>query len=214
MTRTIARAVFLILLLSGAPAMALEEPSYQVVKTHPGFELRRYAPYLVAETEVTGGFEEVGNRAFRILADYIFGNNRVRETMEMTAPVSQRPVAGEGERIGMTAPVTQRPGEGSAPGTYVLSFVMPRRYTLDSLPEPGDSSVRLREEPARLMAARRYAGRWTQDSYREQEAELPQAVADAGLTPVGVPVYARYNSPFSLPFMRRNEVMVEVAAPE
>ena len=88
--------------------MAIEEPKYEVVKTYPDFELRRYAPYLVAETEVTGDFDEVGNRAFRILADYIFGNNRRQEKLEMTAPVNQRPAAGGGEKIAMAAPVAQR----------------------------------------------------------------------------------------------------------
>ena len=93
--------------------MALEEPSYQVVQTYPELELRRYAPYLVAETEVSGDFDEVGNQAFRILADYIFGNNRAREKMEMTAPVNQQPARGESDKIEMTAPVTQRPTDGS-----------------------------------------------------------------------------------------------------
>ena len=96
-------------LLAGANAVAIEEPEYEVVQTYPDFELRRYAPYLVAETEVTGDFDEVGNSAFRILAAYIFGENRTQEKMEMTAPVNQRPEAGEGEKMAMTAPVAQRP---------------------------------------------------------------------------------------------------------
>jgi hypothetical protein len=193
--------------------MALEEPSYAVVETYPEFELRRYAPYLVAETEVRGGFDEVGNRAFRILAGYIFGDNRRSEKMAMTAPVNQRPAGEAGERIAMTAPVTQRPGGGSEADTYVLSFIMPSEYTLETLPEPTDSRVRLREVPGRLMAARRYSGRWTRESYEANEAALLQAVEKAGLRPVAAPVYARYNSPFSLWFLRRNEVLVEVVSP-
>jgi hypothetical protein len=198
------------LLLTGSNAMALEQPDYRLVETYPEFELRRYLPYLVAETEVSGDFEKVGNQAFRILADYIFGNNRAGEKMEMTAPVNQRPA--EGEKIEMTAPVTQEPREQD-PGTYVVSFVMPARYTLDSLPEPVDPRDRLREVPARLMAAHRYTGRWSEGNYREHEAALLKAVQAAGLRPVSAPVYARYNSPFSIPWLRRNEVLVEVREP-
>ena len=198
------------LLLAGANAVAIEEPKYEVVKTYPDFELRRYAPYLVAETEVNGDFDEVGNKAFRILAAYIFGENRAQEKMEMTAPVNQRLAAGEGETMEMTAPVTQRPKGGADADTFVLRFVMPSGYTLDSLPEPLNPQVRLREEPAKLMAVRGYSGRWTQANYREHESQLLAAVERTDLTPVGVPVYARYNSPFSLWFLRRNEVMVEV----
>jgi len=200
------------LLLAGANAVAIEEPKYEVVKTYPDFELRRYAPYLVAETEVTGDFDEVGNEAFRILAAYIFGENRAQEKMEMTAPVNQRPAAGDGEKMAMTAPVTQRPKAGADADTYVLSFVMPSRYTLDTIPEPLSPEVNLREEPAKLVAVLGYSGRWTEANYREHESQLLAAVERAGLTPVGAPVYARYNSPFSLWFLRRNEVMVEVEA--
>lgn len=197
-----------VLLLGGAGAMAIEEPEYEVVQTFPDFELRRYPSYAVAETEVSGPFDEAGNQAFRILADYIFGNNQASTKIEMTAPVSQRPATGE--RIEMTAPVVQRPEPGSAGETFVVGFVMPSRFTLDTLPEPLDKRVRLREEPGKLMAVRRYSGRWTESAYRENEARLLDAVEAAGLKPVGEPVYARYNSPFSLWFMRRNEVMVEL----
>jgi hypothetical protein len=202
------------LLLWGAHAMATEEPEYRVVETYPEFELRRYAPYLVAETEVTGQFDGVGSQAFRILADYIFGKNRAQTKMEMTAPVSQKPAAEAGERIAMTAPVTQQPASAAEADSYRVSFVMPSGYTLETLPEPEDPRVQLREVPGRLMAARRYSGRWTEANYRENEAALLRAVDEAGLTPIADPVYARYNSPFSLWFLRRNEVLVEVEAPD
>ncbi|EGV16896.1 SOUL family heme-binding protein [Thiocapsa marina] len=191
--------------------MAVEEPSYTLVRTFPDFELRRYPTYAVAETEVAGPFDEAGNQAFRILAGYIFGDNRAKAKIEMTAPVSQRPAMSEGERIEMTAPVVQRPASGTEGASFVVSFIMPDRFTLDTLPEPSDPRVRLREEPGKLMAVRRYSGRWTEKSYRENETRLLRAVDDVGLKPLAAPVYARYNSPFSLWFMRRNEVMVEVA---
>ena len=190
--------------------MAIQEPEFEVVEMYAEFELRRYQPYLVAETEVTGDFAEVGSQAFRILAAYIFGENRSQAKMEMTTPVNQRPAAGGSEKLAMTAPVTQRLAGSDGSDTFVLSFVMPSGYSLDSLPVPLDPRVLLREEPSKLMAARSYSGRWTEANYRENEAVLFAAVENAGLTPISAPVYARYNSPFSLAFLRRNEVMVEV----
>ncbi len=194
--------------------MAIEEPKYAAVKSYPEFELRRYEPFLVAETEVIGDFDEVGNQAFRILAAYIFGENKSNAKMEMTAPVNQRREAGEGEKMEMTAPVTQRSKGRGRSDTYVLSFVMPSGYSLESLPLPLDPRVLLREEPAKLMAVRSYSGRWTEANYRENESLLLAAVEKAGLKPVAAPVYARYNSPFSLWFLRRNETMVEVRGVE
>jgi hypothetical protein len=205
----------LLLLLTGGLAMAIEEPDYRVVERYPEFELRHYPPYLVAETEIDAGFDKAGNQAFRILAGYIFGDNRRSEKIEMTAPVSQRPDKAEGETIDMTAPVSQRPASAAdADSGYVVSFVMPAQYTRETLPEPKDPRVRIRERPERLMAALRYSGRWTESNYRKHEKQLLDAVSAAGLTVVGEPVYARYNSPFSLWFLRRNEVMVEVERPE
>jgi hypothetical protein len=212
----------LVFVFSIAPAsvMAIEEPSHRIVATHPEFELRRYAPHLVAETVVDSRFDQAGNRAFGILADYIFGKNRAEQKIEMTAPVTQQPAtAPKGQKIEMTAPVIQQPaapttGSATAAERHVVSFVMPQRFTLETLPEPMDSRVSLRRVPERLMAVRRYSGRWTRASYREQEAALLDALRERGYKPVGVPLYARYNSPFSLPFMRRNEVMVEVQGPE
>ena len=190
--------------------MATEEPKYEVVKQYEAFELRRYAPQLLAETEVTGEFKEVGNQAFRILADFIFGNNRAQEKISMTAPVSMQP-AGAGEKIPMTAPVTMTPKADAAErGTYLFSFVMPSHFTRETLPPPVNPTVHIREIPSRLMAARRYSGTWSESRYREQEAILLKAVAEAGLSTTGQPVFARYNPPFSLWFLRRNEVLIEV----
>jgi len=207
-------ALAMLLTVWGGHAMATEEPPYEVVREDSGFELRRYQPQLLAETEVQGRFDKVGGKAFRILADYIFGNNQAAEKIAMTAPVTQRPSASDedqaGTRIEMTAPVTQRSAQTDA-GSFIISFVMPERFTLETVPRPNDPRVSLREVPGRLMAVLQYAGGWGESNYRSHEAQLLDAVRAAGLTSVGEPLYARYNSPFSLPFLRRNEVMVEVA---
>jgi hypothetical protein len=203
--------LFASLLLAGGNAMAIEEPAYEVVRRYDAFELRRYAPYVVAETEVDGPFERAGNKAFRILAGFIFGDNRSSTKIEMTAPVTQQPKRDAGERIEMTAPVIQRPNSDTDADSFVFSFVMPARFTLETLPRPTDPRVFLREKPARLMAVHRYSGRWSEANYRRHEALLLNAVRAAGLEPIAAPEYARYNSPFSLWFQRRNEVMLEVA---
>ena len=190
--------------------MAIEEPEYRVVKEYEGFELRRYAAFLIAATEVQGEFDAAGNRGFRILFDYISGNNEQAEAIAMTAPVGQR---AKGEKIAMTAPVSQVKADGSA-NLYSISFVVPGEYTLETVPRPRDPRVRIQQVPSRLVAVRRYSGRWRIGNYRENESVLLQAVANAGLQTVGEPEYARYNSPFKPWFMRRNEVMIEVRTAE
>jgi hypothetical protein len=196
--------------------MATEEPSYQILQTTEDYELRRYDPYRVAEVEVRGDFEDVGSEAFRILAGYIFGDNQGETKMAMTAPVSQRPAETTreqaGTRLEMTAPVTQRPaGAETDSDVYVISFVMPASFTLETLPRPNNPRIRLREEPAGRVAARRYSGSWSEARYREEEQHLLEAVQRDGLQPRGVPIYARYNGPFSLPMLRRNEILVPLA---
>ena len=194
--------------------MATEEPSYQILQTTEDYELRRYDPYRVAEVEVRGDFEEVGSEAFRILAGYIFGDNQGEAKIAMTAPVSQRPAETPGEKAGtrleMTAPVTQRAAD-TASDTYVISFVMPKSFSLEALPRPNNPRIRLREEPAVRVAVRRYSGSWSEARYREEERRLLDALQRDGLQPRGTPIYARYNSPFSLPMLRRNEILVPLA---
>jgi hypothetical protein len=206
--RAIAAILSILCLIWGAQAMAIEEPSYQVVREYPQFELRRYAPDLLAQMQVSGDFDAVGNTAFRVLAGYIFGANRTGESIAMTAPVNQWPASPPAADA--AAPAPPRSPES---GDYLVSFGMPKQFTLETLPAPKDPRIRIRTEPGRLMAARRYSGRWTLANYRENETALLDAVRAAGLTPLAAPVYARYNPPFTPWFMRRNEVLVEVADP-
>ncbi len=191
-----------------ASAMAIEEPNYEIIETSGDFELRRYEPYLVAEVDVSGGINKAGNRAFRILAGYIFGDNEAATEMAMTSPVEARS-ADRGEKMSMTAPVTST-RSGSDEQTTV-AFVMEQGYSIETLPVPNDQRIRIREVPERLMAVRRYSGRWTDANYQKQKGLLIEALSDATLETVGEPILARYNSPFSLPMVRRNEVMLEVS---
>jgi hypothetical protein len=200
------RSAFLIFMVP-AIAMAIEEPEYQVVGQYDNYELREYAPYIIAEVDVQGDFDEAGRDAFRILAGYIFGDNAAAEKMAMTAPVESRPSA-KGEKMSMTAPVTAIAAGDDGRTTY--AFVMERKFSLQTLPVPNDDRIRIRAVPERTMAVRRYSGRWTEDKYLQNEKSLLSALDADDIQTIGRPVLARYNSPFSLPFMRRNEVMIEI----
>jgi hypothetical protein len=194
-------------LLASSSAMAIEEPSFRVLEHNGAFELREYAPYLVAETRVEASFTDAGNAAFQRLFRYISGNNVTQQKIAMTAPVTQSRSEAGGEKIAMTAPVTQvAAGEG-----YRVAFVLPASYTLETAPTPLDKTIEIRAVPAQLVASWRYSGRWTEGNYRESEARLREQMAERGLQPSGEPVLARYNPPFMPTFMRRNEVLIPVA---
>jgi hypothetical protein len=184
-------------------ASAIEEPKYTVLRQYDGFEVRDYAPYLVAEVVVPGPAEEAGNRGFRILAGYIFGKNKGERRISMTAPVTQAPVPA---RIEMTAPVSQATvGDG-----YVVQFKMPAEYSLETLPEPLDPQVRLREVPGGRYAVIRYSGSWSVGNYTEHLARLERSVEAAGLKTTGSPIYSRYDAPYVPWFMRRNEIWLKL----
>jgi hypothetical protein len=184
-------------------AMAIEEAKYTVLEKDGVFELRQYETCIVAETFMEGDFSKVGNMAFRRLYGYISGNNRKKEEIAMTAPVTQE---ADSEKIAMTAPV----GQEQVNGKWRITFVMPAQYTMETLPEPLDPEVALREEPGRLMAAIRYSGTWTQTRYMEREVQLREWVEAQGLQQIGEPIFARYNPPFMPWFLRRNEVLIPV----
>lgn len=190
------------LALLGGKAMGYEEPRYEVIRSGPDFEVRRYVPVLVAETEVRGEYENAMNDAFRIIAGFIFGKNDSRQKIAMTTPVTQQ----RGEKIAMTAPVTQE-RSGSA---WNMKFYMPSRYTMATLPRPTDGRVKIRELPARAIAAYRFSGRTTETNFREAERSLRNAVTKSGIHAEGDALYAVYNGPWTLPFLRRNEVLIPV----
>ncbi len=171
--------------------MALEEPQFEVIHVTSDYEIRRYAPYIVAEVDVAGDMGDSGNRAFRILADYIFGNNQPGQKMQMTAPV-----------------VSDAPRPARDAFTY--SFVMESRYSMDTLPAPVDPRIRIVQKPAQIVAARSYSGRWTQENFLRHEVSLVSALTIDGLSMRSEPLLARYDSPFKPWFLRRNEVLVEL----
>ena len=183
--------------------MAIEEAKYNVLKKDDRFEIRDYAPQILAEIIVGGDIEQAGNKAFNRLFRYISGENRSRDKIEMTTPVSQE---SRGEKIKMTAPVSLQPAEGR----WAVSFMMPAAYTLETLPEPEDSGIIIRQIPARRIAAVIYSGFWSEKNYLRYKNELEAWILKEGLTILGDPIWARYNPPFTLWFLRRNEILIPV----
>ena len=162
--------------------MALEEPEYEVLHTAGDIEIRQYDPYIVAEVNVPGSSGD--SEAFGILAGYIFGENDTKTEMAMTAPVETR---------------------GSE-----YAFVMERRYSMETLPQPDDSRIRLRTKPARVVGVLGFSGRWTERNFAKHEQRLLEGLAELGIDTTGTPELARYNSPFTPWFLRRNEVLVPI----
>jgi len=185
--------------------MAIEEPEYRVLQAHGDLEVRSYAPHVVASVEVEGERREALSRGFRLLADYIFGNNRARTKVAMTAPVAQ---AAQPQKLAMTAPVA---GQQVEAGRWKVTFLMPSQYNVETLPVPSDPRVHHEQVPARTVAALRFSG-WATDGNVDGHLQQLQAqLQKLGLRPAGEPVLAQYDPPWSLPFWRRNEWLVELA---
>jgi len=191
------------IIIGSMDSMAIEEAKYKVLQKDNSFEIRDYAPHILAETIVEGDLEGAGNKAFNRLFRYISGNNRSRKKVAMTAPVSQRLM---GEKIKMTAPV----GKRRVQEKWSVSFMMPASYTLETLPEPEDPNITLRQVPARRMASVRYSGFWSEKRYLKYKSKLVSWIRERGLSIVGEAIWARYNPPFTPWFLRRNEILIPI----
>ncbi|MGI9610365.1 MAG: SOUL family heme-binding protein [Acidimicrobiia bacterium] len=184
--------------------MAYESPTYSVLNNAGEVELREYDPYLVAEVAVEGELESAGNSGFRVLAGYIFGANQGSSRIAMAGAVTQQSSPKE-TKIQMTSPVTQQRDSGD----FVIQFMMPSEFTLETLPVPNDERINLRQVPARQLAAISYSGRWSKRSYEANLERLYDELHETGLRPTGEPVWARYDPPFKPWFLRRNEILTE-----
>jgi hypothetical protein len=198
----------LVVLLLGAalwgPIVSnVEQPRYKVVERTGNIEIRDYAPMIVAEADVPGNRLDAINHGFRIIADYIFGNNTAAQKVPMTAPVIQT----GNEKIAMTAPVVQQGGGNN----WRVCFIMPSKYTMDTLPTPNNPAVKLQEVDAKRFAVIRFSGMAGEESLKRRTEELAGFLNARSLTPLSAPIYAFYNPPWTLPFLRRNEVMAEIA---
>ena len=189
-------SVFLIALLAyltaSVPAMSYEEPEYSIVKKTDVYEVRQYKQRTVAE--VTYGEEDSG---FRVLFDYISGANKGSKEVEMTIPVTQS------KEIDMTVPVTQ----STTDGKMSMRFFLPMQYSKHNAPEPNDERVRIIDLPAEYFAVISYSGFASDGNFEEHYTKLKAALDKDGIVIKGPPIKATYNSPFTLPFLRRNEAM-------
>jgi hypothetical protein len=208
--------MLLSLLQSGCSVFGIrlwEQPPYQTQVQEDAFEAREYPPYLVAEVVLDeADFDEASSAGFKLLAGYIFGENQARnapgdrESIEMTSPVQMEAV-NESESLAMTAPVQM---EAASTGKWRMAFVLPSKWTLETLPIPNDSRVKLREVAAERVAVVQFRGVMQGSELAEKEAELRAWIAQQGWEAVGPARTARYDPPFTLPFLRRNEVQLRL----
>ena len=191
------------LVLGSTSSMAIEEAAYETILAHKNFEIRRYEPQIVAEIEVDGDFEEAGGNAFSQLFGYISGKNLSQKKMAMTAPVSQ---IHSSDKMDMTLPVSQQQKNAK----WLVSFMMPSNYSLGELPKPEDSSIMLRELPARNVASIKYSGFWSEEKYLYNLDLLNIWISNQELNIIGLPIWARYDAPYTPWFMRRNEILIPI----
>lgn len=191
---------------AAGPIMSqVEQPSYSVSRTDGAIDIRRYGPLIAAEVEVSGQRRAAINEGFRLIAAYIFGANKPNAKIAMTAPVEQEAK----QTISMTSPVTQQSRENA----WTVRFIMPASWSMETLPTPTDDRIKLVPIPAKPMLAIRFSGTANDTLLSEKTSELRKYGADHKLTVIGEPVFAFYNPPWTLPFFRRNEIMLELKAP-
>jgi hypothetical protein len=190
--------------LIGSRALAIEEPKFTLVLNEGLFQIRDYQAAVVAEVVVTGDQGEAVSKGFRLLADYIFGGNKRRQSIAMTAPVAQQRTRQE---IGPAAPAISTGRTAS----WLVRFTMPSSYSLDQLPAPNNPKVKLNALPPARFAVERFSGLATRRSVAVKTAELDGFLRTHGLHAIGPVVLAQYDPPWTLWFMRRNEVMIPVA---
>jgi hypothetical protein len=187
-----------------------EQPAYTIILEDDNYEIRLYAPYIAAKTKIDGDFKEAQSAGFRILAGYIFGKNKSKDKISMTAPVVQKQES-PNEKISMTAPVIMKPEKTNTKGPWIMTFTMPSKYTLESLPIPNDKRVILEKVESRLVAALRFTGFWNLSKNKLKEDELIDWLKNYKSYEISsAPMFAGYNPPWTLPFLRRNEILIDL----
>ena len=205
---TKAWSILVLLLVSGCSVFGIrsgtQEPAYTLVHQASGFEIRRYGPRVEMSTVLTSDENRARYQGFRRLAGYIFGANKARAKIAMTAPVSQR-----AEKIAMTAPVAEGRDAG---GGWRIAFYAPSTYTLETMPIPDDPAVELRTAPAMVVAVRRFSGDRSPAAVARETEKLLQDLQGSGWRASGQSFAWFYDPPWTLPFLRRNEVGVPADA--
>ena len=202
MITSIIALILVVGVLAGPVMSNVEKPDYKVIQSEQNIEIRQYEPMIIAEVEVDGKREDAIRDGFRLIADYIFGNNTVEQNISMTAPVQQK----ENQKIAMTSPVQQQ----LAGKSWQISFVMPSKYNMDSLPVPNNNRVRLKEILTKKFGVIEFSGTNSNENVTKHENQLMNYIEANQINIIGSPKYAFYNAPWTLPFLRRNEVMIEI----
>ena len=202
MITSIITLILIVGVLAGPVISNVEKPDYKVIQSEQNIEIRQYEPMIIAEVDVEGKREDAIRDGFRLIADYIFGNNKVKLDIAMTSPVQQQ----ESQKIAMTAPVQQQ----STGRSWQISFVMPSKYSMKSLPEPNNDRVRLKKILSKKFIVIKFSGTNSNKNLAEHEKQLMSYIEVKQFKIIGSPKYAFYSPPWTLPFMRRNEVMLEI----
>ena len=196
-------ATMLVGALATGPIMSnVETPSYKVIQSKGKIEIREFDPMVIAEVQVVGRRKDAISSGFKLLADYIFGNNISQENVDTTATI-QRPAS---EKIAMTAPVQQQLANNS----WLVSFVMPSEYNLEDLPKPKNVEVKLKNVPVKRFVTIQFSGTSSDENLAKHKKLLVEFIKTNSISVTGTSKYAFYNPPWTLPLMRRNEVMFEV----
>jgi hypothetical protein len=201
----ISNLLFIFILISN-PLMATDEPEFKLILKEDKFEIREYAPKIIAQVEIFGDFNDASSKGFKILADFIFGNNTTTDgnsKIEMTAPVEMEPLT---QKINMTKPVLAQ----GIDNKWIVSFIMPNEFTLGTLPKPNNKSIKILSLPKEKYAVIVFSGLVRESSYLEKEKFLNEFIKEKKLKSSGKIKIARYNPPWTLPFFRRNELMLKV----
>ena len=195
-----------IFILISSSIMATDEPEFKLILKEDKFEIREYSPKIIAQVEVFGDFDDASSKGFKILADYIFGNNTSTDgnsRIEMTAPVEMEPLP---QKINMTKPVLTEERDNN----WIVSFIMPNESRLETLPKPNNKSIKILSLSKEKYAVIVFSGLVRESSYLEKEKLLNQFIKEKKLKTSGEIKIARYNPPWTLPFFRRNELMIKV----
>ena len=180
-----------------------EEPNYQVLNDYGHIQIRLYPALVVAETRINADYKNSSNQGFQRLAGYIFGNNKKQQKMAMTAPVIQEQKA---ETLAMTAPVIQQ----KSGAVWLMAFVLPKGYSVSTAPIPMDPAVIIKDLPEIKVAVIQYSGFLSEQGIEDKTEELKNWLTQQGHKAISPARSAAYDPPWTLPFLRRNEVHIDI----
>jgi hypothetical protein len=188
-------------------AYTVETLSYKVLEKRDVYEIRQYDPYIAMQTEVEGDTRAALNDGFRILAEYIFGGNVSKESVAMTTPVLENEKLEVSEKVSMTAPVLEQKIENNK---RIITFTAPKKYTLETLPKPNSDKINFVQIQSKKYAVHTFSWYYTSNRIETKKKYLLELLQKDNLKVIGEPMFAGYNGPGTIPFLMRNEILVEI----